>query len=452
MVSEKASVEPNPFLRGDIDKECDPDVFQQQRIRNGETLQTIARLVYKSRKTIILTGAGISSTAGIPDFRSKDGLYNLVKSRFPNQVVRGKDLFDSILFSNAASLSLFCSFMAELRKAVLSADATTTHRFIKLLADKGKLVRNYTQNIDGFEARLGFDLSKIDSKSKVLQLHGDLHTLKCVVCNTIFQYDDSGEYMNQLVEGETPTCPECESKDQIRQVLGKRSIRTGFLRPNIVLYGEPHPRSDLIGRATSSDISHRPDLLLIMGTSLKVTGVRRLVKEFAKAVHARGGSVVFVNRTEPRSSEWSTYIDYFVQGDTDAWIEDLKVRVPELWLMQTKLKTFEQKQVRKKRKKSESDDITYPIKIESSVCYPILQKTEFNRKAEEDGIFKDTFGIFSQDSQYSQSSQESDSLSYSSTSISSSSQLSDDERLGSFVEQPWACPPAYARAAETVNL
>lgn len=67
--------------------------------------------------------------------------------------------------------------------------------------------------------------------------------------------------------------------------------------------------------------------MLIMGTSLKVHGLKRLVKDFAKAIHGKkGGMVVFVNATPP-SKEWEGVIDYHVHGQTDVWVE----RVEEEW-------------------------------------------------------------------------------------------------------------------------
>ena len=75
------------------------------------------------------------------------------------------------------------------------------------------------------------------------------------------------------------------------------------------------------------DLFRKPDLLLIMGTSLKVHGLKRVVREFAKAVHAKkGGLVVFINLTPP-SKEWEDVIDIHIQGETDAWVE----RVEEEW-------------------------------------------------------------------------------------------------------------------------
>ena len=128
----------------------------------------------------------------------------------------------------------------------------------------------------------------------------------------------------------------------------RRALKVGSLRPAIVLYDEPHPQGDFIGAIQSSDLCKRPDLLIIMGTSLKVYGLKKLVKDFAKAVHSSpaknglgGGKVIFVNITEPPGSEWNDVIDYHVQGTTDAWVSKVdldwhRIR-PADWEIQTTL-------------------------------------------------------------------------------------------------------------------
>jgi NAD-dependent histone deacetylase SIR2 len=105
-----------------------------------------------------------------------------------------------------------------------------------------------------------------------------------------------------------------------------RATPIGSLRPSIVLYDEPHPLSEDIGSLQIHDISRQPEVLLIMGTSLKVHGLKRLVKEFAKVIHSPGGNkkrgiVVFVNKTAPPGGEWEGVVDYWVQGETDAWVK-----------------------------------------------------------------------------------------------------------------------------------
>ena len=134
-----------------------------------------------------------------------------------------------------------------------------------------------------------------------------------------------------------------------------------------MLYDEPHPLGDDIATVQSVDLGKKPDLLIIMGTSLKVHGLKKLVKEFAKAVHQRStptapnstqsgrtrsesslsslvdgnvGKVIFVNKTPP-SGEWSGIIDYHIEGTTDEWAErvfaDWKKIRPTDWEVQTTL-------------------------------------------------------------------------------------------------------------------
>ena len=193
------------------------------------------------------------------DFRSAEGLYKLVEKKHPKTVVQGKDLFDVILFNNATTTSLFYTFMAELRAAILSAHPTPTHKFIRTLRDRGQLVRNYTQNIDGLEERehliLRAEMTKDLLRNEVLQIHGDIHQLVCMMCGTKCMYTQDD--VECMLQGTAPDCRECTRKAQIRSDRGKRATRIGSLRPNIVLYGEPHPTGDLVGRALAMDIRRK---------------------------------------------------------------------------------------------------------------------------------------------------------------------------------------------------
>lgn len=143
---------------------------------------------------------------------------------------------------------------------------------------------------------------------------------------------------------------------EARVARSARALKIGTLRPAIVLYDEPHPLGDDIGTIQTIDIARKPDMLIIMGTSLKVHGLKKLVKDFAKVVHATGtgttpsgtpkvqkswqGKVIFVNKTPP-GSEWSDIIDCHVAGETDAWVdkvlEDWKKMRPSDWEIQQTL-------------------------------------------------------------------------------------------------------------------
>ncbi|RKP31860.1 DHS-like NAD/FAD-binding domain-containing protein, partial [Metschnikowia bicuspidata] len=316
-------------------------------------LHQLAKIVYKTKRATVLTGAGISCNAGIPDFRSDDGLYNIVKAKYPTSFIKGQDLFDVSLFRNDETLSIFCTFMEGLYNYSLQAKATETHRFIKTLKDKNKLLRCYTQNIDSLELRLelncGIDSTKFNELKHntqklfrqswcdldVVQLHGNLHKLACTQCH--YHYEWTPEKQLKLKEGEYPECDNCYTKYQNRLYSGKRLTGSiGILRPNIVLYGENHPQSEILTKGLNLDITLKCDLLLIMGTSLKVDGVKKLVRSVAKGVHELGGHVIFVNKT-PVTKQWFKFIDYEVLCDCDNFVRALKYEIPDLFLTQEQL-------------------------------------------------------------------------------------------------------------------
>ena len=117
----------------------------------------------------------------------------------------------------------------------------------------------------------------------------------------------------------------------MHEAKGKRSLKIETLLPNIALYNDPtpHPSTTTTIKVISSDLARKPDLLLIFGTSLKVYGIKKLVKDFAKQVHAnKRGTVIFINKTEVGNVEWNKFIDYWIEGDCDSWIHDLKSLIP----------------------------------------------------------------------------------------------------------------------------
>ncbi len=241
-------------------------------------------------------------------------------------------------------------------------------------------MRCYTQNIDGLEAREGLstDLRRgkgnkrrfmkkhyeaplpqrtvgtdFDGGCEVVQLHGDLETLRCTVCATQFTWTENETKIFE--EGCAPECVKCTSKSDARQATGKRGLSVGSLRPNIVLYGEDHPANSVLNPFPAYDASCQPEVLIIMGTSLKVYGLQKIVREFAKAIHSlknEKGKIVFVNRTRPAESVWENTLDYYVSMDCDEWVADLRTRRPDVWLRQGEidLKITKPKVTKQKRK------------------------------------------------------------------------------------------------------
>ncbi|KAF8274115.1 DHS-like NAD/FAD-binding domain-containing protein [Lactarius quietus] len=314
------------------------------------TLASLSLSVAKSKRIVVVTGAGISCSCGIPDFRSSDGLYALVKEQYPDTILKGRDLFDASLFRDPTSTSIFYTFISQLKQSIDSASPSRTHQFIRTLDEKKKLLRSYTQNIDGLEEKAGLMAALTRTSGLVEKARA---SFACTLCSADLPCAE--EYLQLFADGLAPDCPECTSRSEARLARSARPLKVGTLRPAIVLYDEAHPLGDDIGAIQASDVSRKPDMLIIMGTSLKVHGLRRLVKEFAKAVHASAppdttsaksqaknlvGKVIFVNKTPP-SSEWNGVIDYHIEGETDAWAhrveEDWRKMRPSDWEVQQTL-------------------------------------------------------------------------------------------------------------------
>jgi Sir2 family len=214
-----------------------------------------------------------------------------------------------------------------------------------------------------------------DGGCEVVQLHGDLETLRCTVCATQFTWTDNETEI--FVEGCAPKCVKCDSKSEARQATGKRGLSVGSLRPNIVLYGEEHPSNSLVNPFPAFDASCQPEVLIIMGTSLKVYGLQKIIREFAKAIHAQKngkGRVIFVNRTRPAESIWENILDSYISMDCDDWIADLRTRRPDLWLRQgeidLKVVKPKPKATKRKRKTEEAQaeaDVRPPKKVKITV-------------------------------------------------------------------------------------
>ena len=276
--------------------------------------------------------------------------------------VKGKDLFDATIWKDKKSTQTHYTFITSLKHKIDEVqDTSEVHKFIRVLRDGGRLVRNYTQNIDMLEKREGLctDLSrgvgskgrfnpklrkvsregedheggKFDNGVEVVQLHGNLEYLRCTLCLKLCDWEEDDRHLTML-SGEAPPCPHCIKKTETRQEKGRRGLSVGTLRPDIVLYGENNPHDAAIGDVSTHDIKIGPDMCIILGTSLKVHGLKLLLREFSKAVHDRGGKVIFVNNTKPSDSIWGDVIDYWVEWDCDAWVRDVKARREKIWTPQ----------------------------------------------------------------------------------------------------------------------
>ena len=175
-----------------------------------ELIQRAAELLTHARHAIALTGAGISTPSGIPDFRTRgSGLW----SNYDPMKVQGM----RAARPNAAHLAL-----AELEAA-------------------GIIKTVITQNIDGLHQRAG--------SRAVIELHGNTRTAACIRCYAV--YAAAGSVEEAIDRGEVPHCPACG----------------GILKPNVILYGEVLPVRALMAAKRAALAC---DLMLVAGSSLEV--------------------------------------------------------------------------------------------------------------------------------------------------------------------------------------
>lgn len=217
------------------------------------TLEGIAELISQQKinmsSVIVLVGAGMSTAAGVPDFRSPNtGIYsNLQKYNLP----RPELVFSIDYFKNNPAPFF------DLSRSLLPSKLTPTlsHYFIRLLHEKGYLLRCYSQNVDGLESLTSLP------KEKLCLAHGSFETGHCLRCNAEYPLS----WMRSIVDdGGIPHCT--KTKDC-----------KGLVKPDIKFFGE---RLDgRFFRLVKEDFPTKCELLIIIGSSLTVMPFANLVQK-----------------------------------------------------------------------------------------------------------------------------------------------------------------------------
>lgn len=221
-------------------------------------VEDLANLIRQANRIAVLTGAGISTESGIPDYRGPNGVWATQK---PPTI--------GDFMENENSRRSYWLRRVEHYPDLLSKQPNPAHIALVDLERSGKLTGIVTQNIDGLHQRAG------SSPERVIELHGSAHFVRCTNCGTIF----SGEEIQQrLLAGDL--YPHC-------QVCG------GILRTATVLFGEPLPKDAL---ERSILLAREADLLLVIGSSLVVNPAAKL----PLIAKRNGAPVAIVNRTETR--------------------------------------------------------------------------------------------------------------------------------------------------------
>ncbi|KAH8928352.1 NAD-dependent deacetylase sirtuin-2 [Atractiella rhizophila] len=225
-------------------------VYPNVNPETGPTLKDVAGLIKdgKANNVIIMSGAGISTSCGIPDFRSPEtGLYhNLQKYNLPHP----QAIFEINYFVDHPEAFF------QLAKELYPGNFTPslTHFFFVLLHKKGVLKRVFSQNIDCLDQMAGLP------QEMIVEAHGSFATAKCLECLTPYSME---ELRPKILEGQVIRCsrPDCEGKEQ------------ALVKPDIVFFGEGLPELFFRRIADFKDC----DLLIVLGTSLQVQPFARLV-------------------------------------------------------------------------------------------------------------------------------------------------------------------------------
>ncbi|KAK4173011.1 DHS-like NAD/FAD-binding domain-containing protein [Triangularia setosa] len=282
-------------------------------------LQRLLTALRKKKKIVVIAGAGISVSAGIPDFRSSTGLFTTLRGQHKLKA-SGKHLFDASVYKHDSSTTSFHDMVRELSQMASKAKPTPFHHMLASIAAEGRLMRLYTQNIDSLDTQMPPLATNVPLNSKgpwptTIQLHGGLEKMVCTKCNHLETFNPS------LFQGpEPPLCEKCKEQDEVRTAFaGKRSHGIGKLRPRIVLYNEYNPDEDAIGMVSKADLRRVPDAVIVVGTTLKIPGVRRLVKELCQLTRSkRDGITAWINLDpEPQGIEFKDCWDLVIKAKCD---------------------------------------------------------------------------------------------------------------------------------------
>jgi NAD-dependent deacetylase len=211
----------------------------------------LAKHLHEARRAVALTGAGISTAAGVPDFRGPEGIYSTGKYDPERTFDIGHFLRDP---------KPFFDFTRDMLGMVGEIEPTFTHGFLAKLEELGKLRAVVTQNIDPLHQEAG--------SREVICVHGSFHTSRCLACGREYGFE---ELVAEVRKNDVPHCS-CD--------------RVGVIKPDVVLFGEM-----VKGLDRAADLIAACDVLLVLGSSLTVhpaAGLPRLCRGLVVVVNKGG--------------------------------------------------------------------------------------------------------------------------------------------------------------------
>lgn len=247
-----------------------PDRREQTTIMEiSQAIQQAVELIEKSKNIVAMTGAGISTPSGIPDFRSPNsGLWDEVDP-----------LAVASIHAFRRNPQRFYNWIHPLSRLVLEAAPNPAHHALVELERMGKLKAVITQNIDDLHSKAG--------SQTLFELHGHLRHVTCIQC---YQVQDSRDIFKKFIDDrQVPHCPRCG----------------GVLKPNVILFGEQLPMQEFVAAQL---VLKQSDLVLIAGSSLEVAPA----SDLPAAALQNGARLIIINH-QP------TYLDpkanLIIRGD-----------------------------------------------------------------------------------------------------------------------------------------
>lgn len=217
-------------------------------------LEEVTKWLKKSKKTVVLTGAGMSTESGIPDFRSASGWWRKTDPQKVASISALEEHYD-----------LFHEFYTLRLEKLKECKPHEGHYILAEWEKKGILFSIATQNVDGFHIQAG--------NQHVDELHGSIHTYRCHNCNA-------------------PSTKEAFFKKEACTFCG------GKIRPNVVLFGEMLPEDAWMNALTNI---RQADVVLVIGTSLEVYPVNQLPT-------MTNGKTVYINLDHGQHSYFDAHI------------------------------------------------------------------------------------------------------------------------------------------------
>ena len=243
-------------------------------------LDTIRGWIDAAQRVVVLTGAGISTDSGIPDFRGPKGVWTLNP--------KAERMSDIRYYTTDPEVRRL-SWQSRLAHPAWTAAPNAGHRALAELEQRGKLHALVTQNIDGLHQRAGV------SADKVIEVHGTLHTVMCLSCGWRGPMQQT---LDRVRAGEQdPECREC----------------SGLLKSDTISFGQ-QLIPEVIERAMA--VSTEGDLFIAIGTTLQVYPVAAAVP---KALDA-GARVVIINAEATQFDDVADAVVRLPIGEVLPWI------------------------------------------------------------------------------------------------------------------------------------